>query len=97
MKGSLFTFLSLLSFISLSHGILIGYLRMPETLKNPLPQTNEGKIQPVKNSLYFDGLLSLIWLPQTHKKSQNPIFLPKMMKTKIKSKPIKNLGLRLYK
>ena len=97
MKGSTLSFLSILSFVSFAHGALIGYQRIPEDFTDPIPQTKAKEVQTVPNNLYFDGLLSLIWLSTTRQKLN---ILPKMVNEEIEvndQKDLSGLGHKIWK
>ena len=82
MKGLLFTFLTLLSFVNIGHGVLIGYSKIREDLEDqviPGPQNPGKKSKPNPDNLYFDGLWPLLWLPM---RRPNPE--PKMNKVGIR-------------
>ena len=62
-----------MGFVSFGHGVLIGYLRMNEDFEDPTPTRPQivlEKSDPMPDNLYFDGLLSLLWLPMTQQKSK---------------------------
>ena len=80
MKGSILSLLSILSFVSFGHGALIGYQRIPEEFSDPIPKSKVKEVQTVPKNLYFDGLLSLIWLSTTRQKSN---ILPKVVNEEI--------------
>ena len=101
MRGPLFTFLALLSFVSFGHGVLIGYLRMHEDLTDPEPKITTEKPKIIQENPYFDGLLPTFWFtfaqqkpkpkfdkPKTKDEVKNPE--PKIKAEKTKLKPENN-------